>query len=119
MSRWLAGLAVRGVLAAARAELLQLDAVGIVAAVLARDVVAFLALHTRHRDLWTNIGRLGHGWSALLADSGYGGVAQVACCWRGSVRSGGRNRTGDTAIMSRLLCRLSYTAVEPPYGIEP
>src|SRR5512139_2384461 len=27
------------------------------------------------------------------------------------VGSGGRTRTGDTAIMSRLLCHLSYTAV--------
>jgi hypothetical protein len=41
------------------------------------------------------------------------------------VRSGGRTRTGDTAIMSRLLYRLSYTAamgigtLEPHYGIEP
>src|SRR5262245_48820467 len=113
MSRWLAGLAVRGVLAAARAELLQLDAVGVVAAVLARDVVAFLALHTRHRDLWTNIGRLGHGWSALLAGLDTDVSLAVACSGRGSVRSGGRNRTGDTAIMSRLLYRLSYTAVEP------
>jgi hypothetical protein len=42
--------------------------------------------------------------------------------------SGGRTRTGDTAIMSRLLFRLSYTAspgvplprlTEPQYGIEP
>ena len=50
--------------------------------------------------------------------------------------SGGRTRTGDTAIMSRLLFRLSYTAFksspalanpafarrashEPQYGIEP
>src|SRR5687768_4896096 len=56
-----AGLAVRGVLAATGAELLQLDAVRVVAAVFARDVVALLALRTRHRDLWTNIGRLGHG----------------------------------------------------------
>ena len=42
-----------------------------------------------------------------------------SCVFALPVRSGGRNRTGDTAIMSRLLCRLSYTAVEPPYGIEP
>src|SRR6266498_670528 len=57
----LTGLAVHGVLAVTRAELLQLDAVRIVAAVLARDVVAFFALHARQRDLGTNVGRLGHG----------------------------------------------------------
>jgi hypothetical protein len=34
-------------------------------------------------------------------------------------RSGGRTRTADSAIMSRVLCQLSYTALEPPYGIEP
>ncbi len=52
-----------------------------------------------------------------------------ACYGQRSVRrtdgSGGRTRTGDTAIMSRLLFRLSYTAFagdpshEPQYGIEP
>src|SRR5687768_10844627 len=62
LAGWLcsAGLAVHGVLAVTRAELLQLDAVGVVAAVLARDVVALFALHARQRDLGTNVGRLGH-----------------------------------------------------------
>src|SRR6476660_2386896 len=55
------GLAVSRVLAVARAELLQLDAVRVVAAVLARDVVAVLALHTRQSDLRTYVGRLSHG----------------------------------------------------------
>ena len=32
--------------------------------------------------------------------------------------SGGGTRTRDAAIMSRVLCQLSYTA-EPPYGLEP
>ena len=35
--------------------------VRVVAAVLARDVVALFALHARHRDLRTDIGRLSHG----------------------------------------------------------
>ena len=57
----LSGLAVHRVLAVPRAELLQLDAVGIVTPVLLRDVVALFALHARQRDLGTNVGRLGHG----------------------------------------------------------
>src|SRR5690349_3211419 len=54
-------LAVHGVPTVARAELPQLDAVGVVAAVLGRDVVALLALHTRQCDLGTYFGRLSHG----------------------------------------------------------
>src|SRR3954463_10033786 len=65
----LAGLAVHGVLAVPRAVLLQLEAVGVVAAVLARDVVALLALDARQRDLRSDIGLLGHGWrSSPCAD---------------------------------------------------
>src|SRR4051794_5090245 len=56
----LARLAVGRVLAATRAELLQLNAVRVVTAVLTRGVVALLALHTRPRDLLTGVGRLGH-----------------------------------------------------------
>src|SRR6478609_4506722 len=52
----LAGLAVRGVLAAVRAELVQLDAVRVVMAVLLGDVVPVLAVHTGQRDLGTNVG---------------------------------------------------------------
>src|SRR3954464_10376997 len=64
IKRWvlrLPGLAVDGVFAVTRAELLQLDAVRVVAAVLLGDVVALFALRTRLRDLRTNVGRLGHG----------------------------------------------------------
>jgi hypothetical protein len=60
-------------------------------------------------------------------------VAEPATAGRTRLRrgSGGRTRTGDTAIMSRLLYHLSYTAaagtpgggpdrrLEPQYGIEP
>src|SRR5215469_11962808 len=66
-----AGLAVRGVLAAVGAELLQLDAVGIVATVLLGDVVAVPAVHARHGDLGTDVGRLGHGECLPLRCSGY------------------------------------------------
>src|SRR6266542_4026885 len=134
---------VQGVLAAARAELLQLNAVRVVAAVLARDVVALLALHARHCDLGTDISRLGHGGAP--SSSSFALLQTASSVARpdrqtqsGALRlpgSGGRTRTGDTAIMSRLLCHLSYTAEsgrsavcrprrkprpsEPPYGIEP
>src|SRR5436190_19297875 len=57
----LSGLAVQRVLALARAELLQFKPVRVVAPVLARDVVALLALRARQRDLGTDVGRLGHG----------------------------------------------------------
>ena len=57
-----AGLAVDLMRLAARAELLQVKTIGIVAAVLLRDVVAFLALRARQSDLGTNVGALaGHG----------------------------------------------------------
>src|SRR3954451_15648629 len=59
-----AGLAVRRMGAAARAELLQLHAVGVVAPVLLGDVVALLAHGARERDLGANVGALaGHGES--------------------------------------------------------
>src|SRR5436305_636199 len=61
LARGLAGLAVQGVLALARAELLQLKPVRVVAPVLARDVVTLFALRARQRDLGTDVGRLGHG----------------------------------------------------------
>ena len=57
----LAGFFVRGVLAAAWAELIQLDAIWVVAAVLLGDVVTFFAISACKRDLWSNIGRLAHG----------------------------------------------------------
>src|SRR3954447_731516 len=63
-----AGLAVRGVLAAARAELGQLEPVGVVPPVLLGDVVAFLALDARHGDLRADVLRLA-GHSAALSRS--------------------------------------------------
>src|SRR4051812_30073489 len=56
-----AGLAVHGAPAVPRAELLQLDAVGVVTPVLPGDVVPLLALRTRQGDLRTDVCRLGHG----------------------------------------------------------
>jgi hypothetical protein len=52
----LAGLAVRLVLAAVRAVLAQLDPVGVVTPVLARDVVAVLALLAGQGDLGPHVG---------------------------------------------------------------
>src|SRR5258705_3535572 len=133
----LTGLAVRRVLAAVRAELGQLDAVGVVAPVLLGDVVPVLAHRARHGDLRTNVGRLSHGelpsWRCTSLEQSVLKVSRVPHtiakrdAWhpsrhRARVRvmsgSGGRSRTGDTAIMSRLLCQLSYTAAnrEPLTG---
>jgi hypothetical protein len=47
---------VFGVLAAVRAELLELEPVRVVAPVLLGDVVAVLALGARQRDLRSNVG---------------------------------------------------------------
>jgi hypothetical protein len=44
------------VLAAVRAELLQLEPIGIVAAILFRDVVTVLAHLARQSDLWPYVG---------------------------------------------------------------
>lgn len=52
---------MRGVLATTRAELVQFDAVWVVAAILLGDVVAFFAVSACKRDLGSNVGRLGHG----------------------------------------------------------
>src|SRR3954454_7503652 len=94
-----AGLAVVGVRAATRAELLQLHAVGIVAAVLLGDVVALLADHAGERDLGANVGALaGHGKSFVEVVRA---VLRSGCCLRSS--SGGGTRTRDTTIMSRVL----------------
>jgi hypothetical protein len=46
---------VKGVLVASWAMLLDLKAVRIVTAILARDVVAFFAVFACQSDLWTNI----------------------------------------------------------------
>ena len=61
-----AGLAVEGLLAAARAELLEFESVWSVAAVLRRDVVAFLAHGARECDAGTDIGALACHHSPLL-----------------------------------------------------
>src|SRR4051794_40211362 len=84
---WSAGLAVWGVVATTRAELLQLHPVWVVAPVLARDVVALLALRTRHGDLGTDVGALcGHG-AASLRFSGRA-VCVVRSCRAGRSRVG-------------------------------
>src|SRR5689334_3312885 len=54
-ARCSAGLAVQGVLAVARAELLHLQAVGVVPTVLLGDVVALLAVHARQGDLGADV----------------------------------------------------------------
>lgn len=63
----LAGFLVRSVLVAVGAELVELNAVRIVAPVLLSDVVAVLAIGACERDLGADVGRLGHDasfWSA-------------------------------------------------------
>src|SRR5262245_51656244 len=91
-----AGLAVRGVVVAARAELHQLEPVGIVAPVLLGDVVPLLAHGARHRDLRADVGCLGHGASSCRERWSNALVLR-------SVGSGGGSRTRDTTIMSRVL----------------
>src|SRR3954452_3873026 len=74
-----AGLAVRRVLAAARAELRQLHAVGVVAPVLLGDVVALLAHRAGERDLRANVaGLAGHGLSFCRAGRGRDEVLATA-----------------------------------------
>ena len=76
-------------LAAVGAELLQLQPVGIIAAVLLRDVVAVLAHLARQGDLGPYVGTGGHVSSLF-------GFSLLSC-------SDGRTRTGDLTIMSRSL----------------
>src|ERR1700710_3165363 len=64
-----AGLAVRGVLAVVRAVLHQLEPVGVVAPVLAGDVVPVLALLAGQGDLRTDVGGC-HGGSPSLVGAG-------------------------------------------------
>lgn len=56
----LARFLVQGVLVAAGAELLHLEAIGIITPILLGDVVAFLAVLARHGDLRTNVRGLSH-----------------------------------------------------------
>src|SRR5215471_5129044 len=67
-------LPVRPVAAAVRAVLLQLDPVGVVTAVLVRDVVAVLALLAGQRDLGPNVCRSHDGVPFSRGDSS-GGLA--------------------------------------------
>ena len=78
------------VLAAVRAELLDLEAVGIVAAVLLGDVVAVLAHLAGQGDLRPYVGTRRHV-SASFASN--------LCC----AGSGGEARSPDLTIMSRAL----------------
>jgi hypothetical protein len=59
---------MRGLLAATRAELGELQPVRVVAAVLLGDVVAVLAVHARHRDLGTDVGALASHGRNLLSE---------------------------------------------------
>src|SRR6185312_12889472 len=88
--RSLARLFVGLVLAAVRAELLQLEPVGIVAAVLLGDVVAVFAHLARQSDLWPYV-CTGRHVSCPLSE-----MSVLSC-------SDGRTRTGDLTIMSRSL----------------
>src|SRR3978361_2110261 len=98
-----AGLAVQRVLAVVRAVLLPLEPVGVVAPVLAGDVVAVLALLAGQGDLRTDVGCC-HGSAPRLVGTGQaagvpanaGGGAVVRWCdmrtdpgWPGSVGSSG------------------------------
>src|SRR5437660_2189889 len=67
-----AGLAVDRVLAVVRAVLLQLEPVGVVAPVLAGDVVPVLALLAGQGDLRTDVGGC-HGSAPSLVGPGPGG----------------------------------------------
>ena len=85
LARFFVGL----VLAAVRAELLDLEPVGIVAAVLLGDVVTVLAHLAGQGDLGPYVGTGGHGSLSLLR--------LVSSC------SGGGARSPDLTIMSRAL----------------
>ena len=92
------------VLSALGAELGKLQTIRRVTTVLLGDVVPLLALGACERDLRTDVRcLLGHFYSRRLM----------------VFRSGNGTRTRDTTIMSRLLYRLSYPAVEKnPVGFS-
>ena len=114
-----AGLAVRGVLLAARAELGQLEPVGVVAAVLLGDVVALLALRARQGDLGADVGGLGLGGNLLSEkvnrskgvgpahegsrDTSTTGYAASGIPRNRDLGSGSGARSRDLTIMSRAL----------------
>src|SRR3954451_1555257 len=85
-----AGLAVDRVLAVVRAVLHQLEPVGVVAPVLAGDVVAVLALLAGQGDLRTDVGGC-HGSAPSLVGAG----------WRGPARGTAPPRAGCTGAAVR------------------
>ena len=113
-----AGLAVIGVPAAVRAELLQVEAVGVVAPVLLGDVVPVLADLAGHGDLGPDIGGLRHAEHLLRLGGGppcpgqAGGCVPVAeagfepACRRGRRR----RRKRPTRPMRRARCCSTSTA---------
>src|ERR1019366_7682388 len=117
----LPGLLVHSVLAVPAAVFTHLDAVAVVLLVFGHDVVASLAdvASKRHLDPF-----LISGHAALLPPpGGSSGLSPVKATasraqprgWTSRVpfrsRSGGRTRTDDNSIMSRVLCQLSYAAL--------
>ena len=84
-----AGFLVRAVRLAVRAELLDLQPVGVVAAVLLGDVVAVLAHLAGQGDLGPYVGTGGHVMSFF--------TESLSSC------SGGEARSPDLTIMSRAL----------------
>src|SRR5690606_40280991 len=102
--RWTrsAGLAVSGLLAAGGAELRQLETIRRVAPVLLGDVVARLAVDTRHGDLGTHVRALARHGSPLSSG------------WRA------RRRTSWVPVLGGCgLCTPVVTGVVPRAGIEP
>src|SRR4029077_17030578 len=89
-SEALSGLLVEGVSVVPPAVLLHLDPLAVVQLVLGGDVVAALAQLTRQRDLYSLLVL----WHELLL---------IDASWWLETGSGGRTRTGDPTIMSRVL----------------
>src|SRR4051812_7169154 len=87
-----AGLAVNRVLAVVRAVLLQLEPVGVVAPVLAGDVVAVLALLAGQGDLRTDVGGC-HGCAPRLVGNRSGRTG----CTGGGPGGGGTRGRGPAA----------------------
>src|SRR5215213_7230423 len=98
-----AGLAVHGVPTVPTAVLLHLEPVGVVAAVLARDVVPLLALHAGQRDLRADVGALGGHGTAL---SRCGGAAWFV-------------RVGAAVLLSSCGALLSPGTLVAGAGLEP
>ena len=86
---------MHGLLAATRAELLELKTIRRVATVLRRDVVTLLALGACQRDARTDVGALACHWGSPLVF--------VVCRLPAGVCSEKETRTLDLTIMSRTL----------------